>query len=153
MAKKTIRISGPDALAAELFLLSRELDKVYRWITPDRDNPIYYMVQEAGQLYHRTAQAQSPEWTGLLIENHMLSGIKWSGSAAGKTATAEQSLFINPDPTIRHSIIPDSWPGEYGPRYHQERRAWFEEAHYIVEPMFDQIVNEHFTAAFRDRLF
>lgn len=127
----------------------RELNRRWRMFEvfgkSTRDNPIYYMAFEGGELYQRVVKEQSPVLTGMLRDEHLVSGVTITSSGRhGSGAMAYVDIFINPDPTLDNPAMGGA-PTVYGPKYHRELRQWFQEAIEISQDPFNKLVDKHFS--------
>ena len=139
-----VRNYGDDlaGFAAEIGWLSEKLLKAEELNNPTQDNVAYQIVMMVAIESLLAHQSVSPVDTGMLRDEHRIGDS--SISASSGSVTAEAIIDINPDPTLEN-IKYGGYPGDYGPRYHSEKRAWFREANFLTKDIFAQIVNEQFS--------
>lgn len=129
-----------EAFAAGIRGWADELRNAERLFNSDTEqNPAAKIVKEIGEAILPIVQALSPIDTGLLQESHILVGPtieKW-----GEGVSAQVVITIDPDPSL-WNIKYGGRPSVYGPKYHAERRAWFDEGIYAGMPYFESIADQ-----------
>jgi hypothetical protein len=119
--------------AHDIAELAEKLDVRRFFESNPKDSPVAKIAHEAGTLFYILAQQQSPYDTGTLHDAHRRE------TSIESPFQATSSIFIDPSPSIINPKY-GGYPGQYGPEYHDERRAWFDEAANIMQDSFDSII-------------
>lgn len=127
--------------ANEIRFYSRRFEYLEDVFKPSGDNPMLQIALIGASIFLDLVMQTSPVDTGTLRDAHIISEGRLIGWDTG--VQAEVDVTIDPNPNIINPKY-GGFPGEYGPKYHRERRAWFEEAAHMMDPLFDDVVDEQF---------
>jgi hypothetical protein len=147
MAKQTWESENLDGFIAAIYRMAKRVGTLNDLGQVDHPSALPQIAKIVGEAFHRTAQQQSPYYTGTLHDAHVISDLEVT-NRGGKTQ-AQIRIYIDPDPTLINPVF-GGFPGQYGPEYHRDRRQWFAEARELIDPLFGKVMDTQVQVFFED---